>query len=146
MNRGVRQLPSNDQGPSAKIYLGPLEEDVMDVVWGLGSANVREVTARMERNLAYTTVMTTLDRLFKKGMLDREMTDRAFVYRSKITREEYDRQRADALMVGFLTGSEQSQHVLLSSLVDAVGTHDAMLLDELERKIRNKREELAKQE
>ena len=48
------------------------------------------------------------------------------------------------MMSGFLTGPAESRHMLLSYLVDAVGTHDAMLLDELERKVQHKREELAK--
>jgi len=114
------------------------------VVWAHGDSNVREVTARMQRPLAYTTVMTTLDRLYKKGLLEREMTDRAFVYSAKVSREDWDLQRAGEMMSGFLTGPAESRHMLLSYLVDAVGTHDAMLLDELERKVQHKREELAK--
>ena len=98
----------------------------------------------MRRSLAYTTVMTTLDRLYKKGLLEREMTDRAFIYSAKLSREDWDRQRAGEMMSDFLTGPAESRHMLLSYLVDAVGTHDAMLLDELERKVQRKREELAK--
>ena len=71
------------------------------------------------------------------------MTDRAFVYSAKISREEWSRRRAGEVMAGFLTGPEESRHLLLSCLVDAVGTHDAMLLDELEKKIQQKRKELA---
>jgi len=144
MNHALRQPPGDERPTSATVFLGPLEEDVMDVVWRLGAGNVRDVVRHMERNLAYTTIMTTLDRLFKKGLLDRELTDRAFVYSAKVTREEWDRRRAGEMMAGFLEGPEESQDLLLSCLVDAVGTHDAMLLDELERKIRSKREELAK--
>ena len=144
MNHALRQPPGDERPASATVFLGPLEEDVMDVVWRLGAGNVRDVVRHMERNLAYTTIMTTLDRLYKKGLLDRELTDRAFVYSAKVTREEWDRRRAGEMMAGFLPGPEESQHLLLSCLVDAVGTHDAMLLDELERKIRNKREELAR--
>ena len=55
----------------------------MEVVWNIGACNVREVSERLDRKLAYTTVMTTLDRLYKKGFLDREMTDRAFLYSDK---------------------------------------------------------------
>ena len=144
MNHALRQPWGDERPSSARVFLGPLEEDVMNVVWRLGAGNVRDVVRHMERNLAYTTIMTTLDRLYKKGLLDRELTDRAFVYSAKVTREEWDRRRAGEMMAGFLQGPEESQHLLLSCLVDAVGTHDAMLLDELERKIRNKREELAR--
>ena len=137
------QEPGHDRGPAQRLHLGPLEIDVMEMMWKLGPSNVRDVVERLERKLAYTTIMTTLDRLFKKGLLERELTDRAFVYQAKVSREEWDRRRAGEMMAGFLTGPEESRQLLLSCLVDAVGTHDAMLLDELEKKIQRKREELA---
>ncbi len=132
-----------DRTSPQRLQLGPLEVEVMEVVWKIGACNVRDVVERLDRKLAYTTVMTTLDRLFKKTLLDREMTDRAFVYSERISREEWSRRRAGEVMAGFLSGPEESRHLLLSCLVDAVGTHDAMLLDELEKKIQQKREELA---
>ena len=134
--------PTAKQRPN----LGPLEVDVMEVVWTIGPSSVRDVVERMQRKLAYTTVMTTLDRLYKKGLLAREMTERAFVYSPMVTREDWDRRRAGEMMAGFLTGPEESRHLLLSCLVDAVGTHDAVLLDELEKKIQRKREELARKD
>ncbi len=145
MNGIFRRTAKEGEGMDSRLpFLGPLEQEVMDAVWKLGCANVREVVGEMERPLAYTTVMTTLDRLYKKGILNRETAVRAFAYTPKVTREEWDRQRAGAMMAGFLTGPAESREVILSCLVDAVGTHDAMLLDELEQKIRSKREELAK--
>ena len=137
------QDSANDRGPVQRLHLGPLEIEVMEMMWKLGPSNVRDVVERLERKLAYTTIMTTLDRLYKKGLLERELTDRAFVYQAKLSREEWDRRRAGEMMAGFLAGPEESRHLLLSCLVDAVGTHDAMLLDELEKKIQRKREELA---
>jgi predicted transcriptional regulator len=143
MNRTIKQNPVNERVSSRRMHMGPLEVDVMEMVWKFGTCNVRDVVEQLERKLAYTTVMTTLDRLYKKGLLNREMTDRAFVYSAAVTREDWDRRRAGELMAGFLAGPEASHHVLLSCLVDAVGTHDAMLLDELEKKIQRKRQELA---
>jgi len=137
------QDSTSDRGPAQRLHLGPLEIAVMEMMWKLGPSNVRDVVKRLERKLAYTTIMTTLDRLYKKGLLERELTDRAFVYQAKLSREEWDRRRAGEMMAGFLAGPEESRHLLLSCLVDAVGTHDAMLLDELEKKIQRKREELA---
>jgi predicted transcriptional regulator len=142
----LTQDSANDRGPAHRLHLGPLEIDVMETLWVFGASNVRDVVGRLERKLAYTTVMTTLDRLYKKGLLDRELTDRAFVYRAKLSREEWDRRRAGEMMAGFLAGPEESRHLLLSCLVDAVGSHDAMLLDELEKKIQRKREELSGKE
>jgi predicted transcriptional regulator len=143
MDSALRPESGSEAISSQRLQLGPLEVDVMETMWQFGASNVRDVVGRLERKLAYTTIMTTLDRLFKKGLLDREMTDRAFVYLPKITREDWDRRRAGEMMAGFLTGPEESRQLLLSCLVDAVGTHDAMLLDELEKKIQRKREELS---
>jgi predicted transcriptional regulator len=143
MMRAVTGPFVDERYSSQRLFLGPLEEDVMEKVWTIGRANVRDVVNEMNNRLAYTTVMTTMDRLFKKGLLDREMSERAFIYSAKITREEWDRSRAGEMMAGFLTGPEESRQLLLSCLVDAVGSHDAMLLDELEKKIQRKREELS---
>ncbi|HEU4423470.1 MAG TPA: BlaI/MecI/CopY family transcriptional regulator [Pilimelia sp.] len=71
--------------------LGELERAVMDVLWDNGSpATVREVADRLrDRELAYTTVMTVLDRLAGKGMVERERAGRAWLYRPAASREAY---------------------------------------------------------
>ena len=143
MNHAVNHVASDDQALDRRVMLGPLELEVMDVLWNCGACNVREVVDQMQRELAYTTVMTTLDRLYKKGLLGREMDERAFVYSPKLTRQEWNRRRAGEMMAGFLSGPEESRQLLLSCLVDAVGSHDSQLLDELESKIQRKREELS---
>jgi predicted transcriptional regulator len=124
--------------------LGPLEIQVMEVVWTFGESSVRDVVEKLESKLAYTTVMTTLDRLFKKGLLDRYKSERAFFYSPRLSSQDWERRRAGDLVAGFLAGPDPSRDLLLSSLVDAVGQHDALLLDELEEKIRNKRLELSR--
>ncbi len=116
----------------------------MEVVWKCGESSVRDVVEKLHSPLAYTTVMTTLDRLFKKGLLDRHKSERAFVYSQRLSSQEWERRRAGDLVARFLAGPQPARDLLLSSLVDAVGQHDAMLLDALEEKIRNKRRELSK--
>jgi predicted transcriptional regulator len=127
-----------DQQPS----LGRLEFDLMRILWSRGESNVRDVVQHLDRPLAYTTVMTTLDRLFKKGLLERRMPDRAFLYSARLSSQQWERQRAEGFLAGFLAGPHASRELLLSSFLDAVSEHDAMLLDELEKKIRRKRREL----
>jgi predicted transcriptional regulator len=117
--------------------LGPLEIALMEILWTGGEGNVRDVIDRLGRPLAYTTVMTTLDRLYKKGLLARRKSERAFIYSAALTREEWDQKRAGDFVAGFL-----SPELLISCLVDAMGQHDKALLDELERKIKLKRREL----
>lgn len=117
----------------------------MEILWVHGESNVHDVVERLGRPLAYTTVMTTLDRLFKKDFLLRRKSERAFMYAPRWTRQEWERKRAGDFVAGFLASPEASGDLLISSLVDAVSHHDAALLDELERKIRSKRKELGRQ-
>lgn len=144
LQRGMILISATNPRPSRQLALGPLEMEIMEVVWATGRCSVRDVVERLHSRLAYTTVMTTLDRLFKKGLLVREKSERAFVYAPRLSSEEWERRRAGALVAGFLAGPQPARDLLLSSLVDAVGQHDAVLLDELEQKIRNKRRELCK--
>lgn len=135
-----RKEESTEAQPLSLFGLGSLEEDVMNAVWTLGEANVRDVAAQLERPLAYTTVMTTLDRLYKKRLLVRRKAARAFIYAPRLSREEWERERADQLVAEFLTnGGENSRELLLSSLLDAVARHDEEMLDSLERQIRLQR-------
>jgi predicted transcriptional regulator len=127
---------------AAHAPLGRLEFELMKILWSRGQCNVREAVNRLERPLAYTTVMTTLDRLYKKGLLDRRLQDRAYLYSARWTREQWERQRAEHLLAGFFAGPNPSTDLLLSSFLEAVGEHGAALLDELEKKVRQKRREL----
>jgi predicted transcriptional regulator len=116
----------------------------MEILWAHGESNVHNVIERLGRPLAYTTVMTTLDRLFKKNLLVRRKWERAFLYAPRWTRPEWERKRAGDFVADFLAAPQASGDLLVSSLVDAVGRYDAALLDELEKKIRRKRRELGR--
>ncbi len=140
-----RLFKSTDSAAAAPP-LGHLETDVMDVLWNFGEGNVRDVIQRLSRPLAYTTVMTTLDRLYKKGLLARRKSERAFVYAPELSRDEWKHKRAGDFLAAFLAGPQTSGELLISCLVDAVGSRDEALLNELERKIKIKRKELSRRE
>lgn len=118
----------------------------MDILWELHPLTVRDVKARLGARSAYTTVMTTLDRLYRKGMLDRVKRGRAFVYRAVHTTSDIQRTMATALVDGVLDRGDAHAVPLLSSLVDAVTEHDARYLDTLEQLVREKREALARKD
>ncbi len=67
----------------------PLELECLKALWGLGEGSVREVRDRLQdrRPLAYTTVMTLLDRLARKGVVARRKQGRLFVYVPQVDRE-----------------------------------------------------------
>ncbi len=119
--------------------LGALERDVMTVAWERGEISVRDACAELGSSVAYTTVMTTMDRLFKKRLLARRKVGRAFLYRAAATRDELEGAVASELMQSLVHGHRGEPLPLLSSLVDAVSERDRALLDELERLIREKR-------
>jgi BlaI family transcriptional regulator, penicillinase repressor len=75
-----------------RLGRGELEKQVLDVVWGApGPVTPRQVHEELSksRKLAYTTVMTILVRLWKKGLLEREPTGPAFAYRPLLSREQW---------------------------------------------------------
>jgi predicted transcriptional regulator len=121
--------------------LGPLEERLLESLWQNGSATVRELVDSACRDLAYTTVMTTLDRLFKKSLLLRAAEGRAFRYTPRFTREELHREAAGEAFRQLLDASPASS-LPLSYLVEIVTERDAHLLDELRQVVEAKRREL----
>jgi predicted transcriptional regulator len=121
--------------------LGPLEERLLNALWQRGSATVRDLVEDTCSDLAYTTVMTTLDRLFKKNLLEREAEGRAFRYRPRMSREELQRERAGEAFRQWLQASPVSS-MPLSYLVEIVTEHDARLLDDLRQAVEAKRREL----
>lgn len=119
--------------------LGTLERDVMGLAWERAEISVRDACERLGATIAYTTVMTTMDRLFKKGLLTRRKVGRAFVYRAAATRKELEGAVASELVQSLLHRDDNEPLPVLSSLVDAVSDRDRALLDELERLIHEKR-------
>ncbi len=110
---------------------GPLELSVLEALWKRPAAvNVKTVQEDFPA-VAYTTLMTTLDRLYKKAMLVRTKQGRAFFYAARFSREELQSRLAADVFESLIGGSTGTRP-LLSSFVEAVGERDEMLLDELE--------------
>lgn len=125
--------------------LGPLETQLLRALWQRGDATVRELVNDNAIAGAYTTVMTTLDRLHKKGLLDRVLDGRAFRYRPRQKETEFYH-RIFANNLEKLLSSAGNPALPLSFLVDTVTQHDAALLEELGRAVGRKRRELRKKE
>jgi len=113
----------------------------MERIWARGEASVRDIYDDMASRLAYTTVMTTLDRLFKKGLLDRRALSRAFYYTPRISKRDYNQQLTQHLL-GIAVEESGSKQALLSCFVDYVSDSDRTLLDELDELIKAKRRSL----
>jgi predicted transcriptional regulator len=122
--------------------LGPLEQRLLEALWERGSpSTVRELVEQNCSDLAYTTVMTTVDRLFKKNLLTRETDGRAFRYSPRYSREELHQQALNRSLQHALDASPTSS-LPLSYLVETLSARDAKLLDDLKDLVEAKRREL----
>ncbi len=101
--------------------LGELEQAVMDILWNrpdpLSVRDVHEMLAH-DRDLAYTTVMTVLDRLAKKGFVVRNLDGRAWLYRPANSRATQIASEMLDLM-GRLSDDERRE--VLSKIVPVLG-------------------------
>jgi predicted transcriptional regulator len=124
------------------LALGKLERDVMEIAWQRGEVSVRDVRLALNEAIAYTTLMTTLNRLHRKGLLDRRKDGRAFYYSPRVSPEQFTGVIMRDLIDGFLARDDGSAEPVLSCIVDAVSDRDRALLNELDRLIRDKRRQL----
>jgi BlaI family transcriptional regulator, penicillinase repressor len=132
----LRPWHAPEAKPQTATRLGEREREVLEVLWSEGSATVQQVADGLKTTLAYTTVMTTLDRLYKKGLLQRIKRDRAFVYKPTFSENDMERGRASEMVHRLFSGSSMNQDALLSCLVEAVQSYDTDLLHRLEEKVR----------
>jgi len=118
---------------------------MLEALWARGDATVRDLVDSGCGDLAYTTVMTTLDRLFKKGLLTRLEEGRAFRYTPRFSREEMHREAAGHAFRQLLDASPASS-LPLSFLVEILGERDAQLLEDLRKLVETKRRALSRRE
>jgi BlaI family penicillinase repressor len=89
--------------------LTPLELEIMSVLWETGAANVQTVQEKLpDRRLAYTTVQTMLNVLHRKGRVQRQLKDRAYLYRPVLSRQKAVKQAVGEMLDRFFGGSADS--------------------------------------
>ena len=119
--------------------LGELEAVLMDRMWSIdGTATVREVweQLRRQREIAYTTVMSTLDNLHRKGLLVRERDGRAYRYRPAATRAQY---RAELMQQAL--GRDDDDEAVLTHFVGQLGREQLTQLQAVVRRAAQGRSE-----
>jgi predicted transcriptional regulator len=140
MLRVLRWLRGRGRG-NLGAWFGQTELRVLEALWRKGEpASVRDLQGEFPR-AAYTTLMTTLDRLHRKGVLDRVKSGRAFVYSPRLTREQLQAGLAEDALQSILGPDAAGLRPVLSMLVDAVSRQDREVLAELERLARQRRAE-----
>jgi len=127
---------SPDKNGPAQV-LGSLQSAVMDVLWRCPNSTVSQVEKLLQddRDIAHTTVLTTLDRMHRKGWLVREKEGKAFVYSARFSKEEFENGIAREVISALFS---QFTQPALSAFVDMV-SDDGAKLDQLEELIRAKK-------
>jgi BlaI family transcriptional regulator, penicillinase repressor len=92
------------------LDLAPLELDCMNTLWPIGEATVREIRDRLaaRRARAYTTIMTIMDRLARKGVVERRKAGRAYIYRPRLSAEQASTQALAQVLDNFFGGSKEA--------------------------------------
>jgi predicted transcriptional regulator len=131
------------EGDGLRAVLFDLEADIMEVIWSADDEicvhDVLDVL-QQSREIAYTTVMTTVSRLFEKGLLDRRKEGRRYIYAPQMTRHEFLAELARDI---YQRLPDAGKDAAAAFLVDRVSESDHDELDRLEELIRRRREEIS---
>src|SRR2546428_2638042 len=130
----------------ASLALGKLERRVLDEAWRRDEVSVRDIYLTFEERVAYTTLMTTLDRLYKKNLLNRRKDGRAFLYTPALSPEEFEHGIKEDVIDGLLGHGSERVEPVLACIVDTVSERDRELLDELDRLVKEKKRELRRKD
>lgn len=123
--------------------LGPLEQEIMDVLWSEGASSGKEIFDRIKsaRGIALTTVLTVLERLWKKGIVTKSRGESVYIFRPSFTKDGFARKVSRETLKGIF---EISASGASASLVDMLAETDPAELDRLSGLIRDKKREIEK--
>ena len=124
-----------------KASLGPLELRLHRALWERRTATVREILQDTDIWQRYNTILTTMDRLFRKGLVGRAAEGKAYRYWALCSPEELDRKTTVSGLRQLLRSENPSLH--LSLFVEAVSAENEHFLDELQALVERRRAELA---
>ncbi len=107
---GNKKATNGDPRRRSLLDLAPLELDCMNTLWPIGEGTVREIRDQLapRRPRAYTTIMTIMDRLARKGIVERRKSGRAYVYRPTLSVEDARNHALGQIVESFFGGSRET--------------------------------------
>lgn len=129
----IRKFKINESGLNR--FFGPLEAKILDVLWGNTEMTIKEVQQKLEKEKPtnFNTVMTVMNRLTEKGILQKRPEGRSSLYKPVLSRSEFldaqSKEMTNELMEEFGT-------VVVSHMLDALEEVDDDLVAKLEQKIK----------
>ena len=138
-------MKANAKFESYGRLLGPLEQDIMELLWDRGDSSGREVHASIasSRQVALTTVLTVLERLAKKGLVKKVKGESVFLFRPGYSREEFAWAVSQDVFKGIMDISSSG---ICASFVDALAQADPEELERLSALVDSKKRELREKE
>lgn len=117
--------------------LGELEEEIMQIMWKIKSASVRQVLNKIKRKnkLAYTTVMTVMTRLYNKGILKRELNSQdAYIYTPTQDKKNFLASFSKKIINGLI--NECGEDIAVAQFIDVINNNSLKKSKELRQKLR----------
>jgi predicted transcriptional regulator len=107
---GNKKAANADPRRRSLLDLAPLELDCMNTLWPIGEGTVREIRDQLapRRPRAYTTIMTIMDRLARKGIVERRKSGRAYIYRPTLSVEDARNHALGQIVESFFGGSRET--------------------------------------
>ena len=128
-----------------QLSLGPLEREILNIIWRLGSASVKDIheiiLADPDRELAYTSVTTVLQRLTKKGWLACNRKERAYIWQPLISREEAEAIESYEQLHRFLAISNPDVVASFAESLDLASLEQIQAIASRLEKLRSQRKE-----
>lgn len=138
--------PLPNQRPK-KLSLGPLEEEILEIVWELHWASVKAVHERIlsdpDRELAYTSVTKVLQRLTNKGWLTCDKSNRVYYWQPTVSKAEAKALRAYEQLNQFLAVSDPE---LVASFADSLDVTSLEQLDAIAQRLKTLRQQREEEE
>ena len=141
MRTRTRRIPAFAPLTAARPGLGPLETRLLELLWEQQDALTVQQVRLSVPQLAYTTLMTTLDRMFRKGVLTRSRRGRAFAYQPRCSRFALIEEMVSG-QINDLLAAPGAGTAVLSTLINTVSRRDVTLLDELDALVQAERARL----
>jgi predicted transcriptional regulator len=124
------------KGEGLNRFFGPLEAKIMGILWEGNEHSIKQVQQRLEQDkpINFNTVMTVMNRLKDKGILEKRLVGRSSLFRPVQTKEEFMDEQSKKLSENLL---DEFGAVVINHMLDAVDSVDQDLLEQLEQKIKS---------
>lgn len=121
-------------------FFGTLEAKIMELLWEANELSIKDVQQRLEKDkpVNFNTVMTVMNRLLDKGILEKRLQGRLSLFRPTQTKEDFIEDQSKKLTENLL---DEFGGVVINHMIDALTEVDKSLLDKLEHKIQQLKKE-----